>query len=387
MEILVNRLIVKVSSVVVVLVILFIIFHHHKTLSNMSIVAVKEGNITSKIVAVGNIVPHHSVIIKSIVSGKVGKLYHDAGDKVVKGEKLLEVEPAVEPETYATDKQQLNEDIISQQSAKQTLKQYEFLIENKAISGNDKNYLAAKTTFEKAVSVRKLAEQKVALDEKGMALIAGKRVSNTVISPIDGFILQRLVDVGDPVVGQTSAQSANALFTIANMNDLVFIGQVSEIDAAKIHNNMPAKIQVAAFPHDKIKGELLKISLQSVEDDEQNSPTNNSNATTNQNSPFNVGYHVEIGHLNIPTNILLRAGFSATATIVVKKLNHVLLIPEQALHFSKNKNFVWVPAKNHNHAKKQIIKIGLSDGVNAQVLAGLKLKQKIYLNYQSPSKQ
>src|SRR5690606_34295053 len=98
--------------------------------------------------------------------------------------------------------------------------------------------------------------------------------------------------------------------------------------------------------------------------------SSNSSSSSSSNSPFNVGFNIELNQLQFPKGIQLRAGYSATAEITIKKADHVLMIPERMLSFKDEKVFVNILNKKNKIEEKEI-KIGISDGINAEVLAGL----------------
>lgn len=355
------------------------------TAANNNIVTVSVGNISEVVTAVGNITPKQLIAVRTPISGTVLQIFHDYGDYVTQGETLLTLQPQPAPADYASAKQQVAEDLVAQQTALANLQRYEFLLKNNAISANDQDYANAKQTYETDKLTTELDQQKFDLLQPGKTTNINGVIANVVVAPISGYILQRNVDVGGAVTGESSAQTGDTLFTIADMNNLIFEGQVSEIDVAKIHKNMPALITVAALPNLKISGELTNIALQSVEAGASTTTSNNSNNSNNNtnNNPFNVGFDVWITNLKIPTNTKLLAGFSATANITIKTKTHVLLIPERALQFDNNKTFVLLFQGKKQQPIKKYITVGISDGINAEVVKGLTLGQQIVVTTDS----
>jgi HlyD family secretion protein len=338
-------------------------------------VTTSKGDITAKITAVGSIVPLKTATIKSPISGTVETLFRDEGDYVKKGEPLLKVNPQPTPSDYATKKQNVAMALAREQKDKLDLARYQYLLKQGVISKKYELYQEAQKTYQVDHEQRILDEQLLSLIVQGKAIINGKEIGNTIVSPSNGFVVERDVNVGDPVVSQSDFQAGNALMVVADMNDLVFQGQVSETDTAKLAMDMPASITVAAYPEQQIKGEITKLSLQSTQMTASNTPLNSA-SNTKSSSPFNVGFNVQIGKLNLPSTIKLRSGYSATAEIVTAKLTQVLMIPERVLQFEKDQNYVWVLNKE-NKPEKRTIKIGLSDGVNVQVLSGLEEGERV----------
>lgn len=367
--------IITISSVCFISIIVVCLLLMPSKDQDFKLVKVKIGEINDKIEAIGTIIPRHSITVKSAISGTVKDLLHDEGELVKKDEKLMEVQPDPTPMDYAKEKQTLEQAIIAKKSAQKEYSRYKFLVSRKVISANDSELLAAKAKYETAISQYKLAKQNVALIEQGKTTIAGRVVSNSVVSPIDGYILQRKVDVGDPIVGDSTVQEATTIFQIANMQDLIFSGQIDELDAAKIQLGMPATIEVAANTRVKIHGKITKIGLQSVQTSNLKLPAM---PVAQPNTLFNVGFTIEIGDLQIPSGVLLRSGYSATATIVSKRIKNAMILPETAIIFANKQAYVWL--LHHNKPQKTFIQIGLSDGINVQVIKGLKVGDRVVIS-------
>jgi len=360
-----------IIAVVVILLLVggYFLFGHKSKTAPQPTVAVTKGNITEKAQAVGYIKPRHSITVKSQVDGIVAEIFHDEGEYVKKGEPLLTVKPAPAPANYATTYEGLQEALATERSAYKDLQRYKEALKKGLITRSYTDYIGTEKTYETAKAQRILAAQKLALLDKGKTQVGKQIIANVIDSPINGYILDKIVDVGDPVLSLSSAQASTALFTIANMNDLMFEGDVDEMDANKIHLTMPVTVTVGAIPNQKITGKLTQISLQS----EQESVSGAADA----NSPFNVGFKIEVTNLQIPTNVDLRAGYSATADINIKTVQNVLILPERVIQFDGVKPYVLLPSADKTTPKKQYIKIGLSDGMNAEITQGVTEGQKV----------
>jgi HlyD family secretion protein len=348
---------------------------YHFKFSNQNreqdIVTLKRGSVEEKVIAVGNIVPKHAISVKSTIPGIVGTLFHEEGDYVEQGALLLQVTPSPTPQSMAESHADVKEHLAITEQAKEHKKRLEQLL--KLNIETPDNYALAVKDLATASAKLEMSQQKLALLQNGEATIAGKNIKTTVVSPISGYILARNVDVGDPVVPLTDAQQGTVLFVIANMQDLIFKGIVNEIDVAKISSNMPVNISIAALPDLKVKAVLSKISLQSNTTD----TSRDSSSSANTNNPFNVGFNVELNALQLPKNFKLRAGYSATAEITIKHVQNVLTLPERVLIFKDDKTYVNLPDKSGKAFKPQEIKLGASDGINVEVMAGLSEGEKV----------
>ncbi|MBN1684656.1 MAG: efflux RND transporter periplasmic adaptor subunit [Gammaproteobacteria bacterium] len=343
----------------------FYLHLQHKPKPVVATISVKVGNLTETSEAVGYIEPVHAITVKSQIDGTVAKLYHDEGDYVKKGEPLVEIKPAPEPAIYAQTYEAFKEATAVELSAQKDFDRYEEALKKGLITKNYTAYIEAKRTLDTAKLQRILADQRLALLDKGHTQVGGKVLANLVKSPVDGYILVRGVDVGDPVLSLSSPQASTTLFSMANMQDLMFQGTVDEIDASKIKEGMPAQITVGASPDKPIEGMLSKIALQAESADE----------STALASPFNVGFKVQITQLKIPKDLKLRSGYSATAIINIRTLKNILLLPATAVNFRDGNPYVLLP--DPVKPKEQAIKVGASDGMNIQIIEGLKEGEKV----------
>lgn len=325
-------------------------------------ISIKKGTVKEKIIAVGSIVPQHTISVKSNISGIVGQLFHEEGEYVEQGALLMQVLPSPTPQSIAEAHANVKEQAAVVAQAESHRQRLEQLL--KLSLETPDNYAVAVKDVAMNKARLEMAEQKLALLQNGETKIAGKNIKTMIQSPISGYILQRNVDLGDPVVPLTDSQAGTVLFVIANMEDLIFKGLVNEVDVAKISSGMIANIKVAAIPDANITGTLRKVDLQA----------NNTNAatTTTTTSPFNVGFNIELNHLTLPKDIKLRSGYSATAEITVKQVDNVLVIPERVLIFKEDKVFVNLqPKKNEKKPEEKEVVLGLSDGIHAEVKSGL----------------
>lgn len=359
---------VAIGLIVVVFICLFFYSCSSRNETTQDTVVVKKGTVKEKVIAVGSIVPKHAVSVKSNISGIVGQLFHEEGDYIDQGALLLQVQPSPTPQSIAQAHADVKEHLAIFDQTNSHQKRIEKLVKM-ALETPD-NYAVAVKDTATAKARLEMAQQKLALIQNGETTIAGKNIKTMINSPISGYILQRKVDVGDPVVPLTDMQEGTVLLIIANMQDLIFKGVVNEIDVAKIQPGMIANVSIAAIPNSKVKGTLRKVDLQSA----------TTSAGSTASSPFNVGFNIELNELQVPKEVKLRAGFSATAEITVKEAENVLVIPERLLVFKDNKIFVNVLAKPGKKPTSQEIKLGISDGIYVQVVEGLKEGQIIVDN-------
>jgi len=324
--------------------------------ATLAVVKVQRGTIVDKALAIGTIEPENEVSVKSKISGVVKRLFVEEGDYVNKGDPLLEVQPEPTPLELAEAKRQAELARIEMDNLHRELQRQEQLKNKGLIS--EQQFEDLQRQFREAELRYKIASEKLALLEKGKVQIADTAIETVIRAPVAGYVLERAIEVGDPVVPLTSFQEGTVLMKIADMGNLVFKGTVDEIDVGKLKEGMKADIQIGALPNAKLTGTLTKISLKAQKRE---------NATV---------FPVEIA-LDKANKVVLRAGYSANATIIIQKRENVLMIPERVVTFRDGKAYVRVKGPDGQPVEKEI-EVGLSNAINIEVVSGLKEGDEVF---------
>lgn len=374
-----------ISIIILIVVIIIIVLgvkSSHKA-KPQELLSVTRGSITEQATAVGSIVPDNTTTVKSQVEGNVSHIYYNSGDYVHKGDTLMRLKPNPAPLSIAQYVAQVDQYKAKVVSDKEVLKNLKMLLDKGVISKNYSAYSSAVAQLKADQAALDFNQQNLDILRKGQAVIAGEKMESDIKSPINGYILQRNVDLGDPVTPMAGYQNATILYTIADMDRPIFQGTVDEIDAGKIKLKMPVNIVVGALPKVILQGTLTRFSLQS---DNQNNIINQKNgmltptsSTAAASGPFNVGFQVKVQDFNVPKGVDLRSGYSATAQIIIRTLKNILVLPERALVFKEGKVYVHLPKldpKTNMPVTKEV-KIGVSDGMNVQILDGLSEGDKV----------
>ena len=326
---------------------------------DMKLVTVEKGSITEKALAVGQIQPRQKFSVKSKISGLVKRCLVNVGDKVKPGDPLFEIAPDPTPQELTDVDRQLDSSRASYERARSEFERSQQLSQQGVLPKSDLD--VKREAFELAKVAVAKAEQQRDLTRKGRSSTEGIDMESIIRSPAAGTVLTRAVNPGDPVVPLTSYQPGTELAAIADMSDLIFKGTVDEIDVGKLHLGLPARIKVGALPSDVVTGKIARIAPQAQQKE---------GATL---------FDVEI-ELDPTSNITLRAGYSANADLIIREKKDVPTIPERVVIFEDGgkKTFVEVPsAKPKEPPKKTEIKLGISDGLNTEVVAGLALGAKV----------
>ena len=312
-------------------------------------VVVERGTITAKALAVGTIEPEVEISVKSKVSGVVQRAFAEEGDYVEAGAPLLEIRPDPTPLELVEARRALELRGIEVENLRRERDRARILAERDLAP--QQQLETAERAYQEAALQLTTARERLQLLETGRVKSENGTVESVVRSPITGYLLQKMVEVGDPVVPLSTYQEGTVLMTMADMGRLVFRGTVDEIDVGRLHEGMPVSISVGALPGHMVGGSLVRISLK---------------AQTEESATV---FPVEIS-IEAPEEVRLRAGFSANADILVEERNDVLVIPERVVTFEGDSAWVEVPGPSGTRERRSI-RTGLSDAIHVEVLSGL----------------
>ena len=319
----------------------------------LTLVDVTTGAITEKAIAVGKIEPRLKFAVKSKISGIVKKSYFEVGQQVRAGDVLFEIVPDPTPAEVLDAQRGVEMADTSFARAEADYRRAEQLSASGILPRGDLD--VKREAFERARITLEQANDNLELVKKGKVTSGSTSMESVVRAPAGGTLLSRLVNPGDPVVPLSSYQAGTDLATIADMRELIFRGTVDEIDVGKLTEGLPARLKVGALPDAAVTGKLTRIAPQAIERD---------NAKL-----FEVELELDPGQ-----TVVLRSGYSANADLVIREKNEVLLVPERLITFEDGgkKAFVELPGLlPKDPPRKTEITIGLSDGLNVEVLSGV----------------
>lgn len=322
--------------------------------AEVKLVAASRGDIQEKALAVGTIEPEKEIKVKSTIPGIVAEVLFKVGDPVKAGAPLFKISPNPTPLEYVESRRAMELAEVTMLKLKGDWTRQLELYKGNLVSKSDMD--AIEGAYREAELRYRTSAERFELLEKGRIRMANRDINSLLNAPIGGIILSQSVFQGDPVVPLTNYQPGTELCSLADMGSLLFKGTVDEIDVGKIADGMPAEIQIGALPEAKIPGRVDRIFPKAKKE---------GNATL-----FDIWILIEPG-----PGTKLRAGFSATASIRIRESRGVVLIPERLVLFEDGKKLVEVP--DGESTKKVEIKTGLSDGLNIEVLDGLKEGDKV----------
>lgn len=312
-------------------------------------------NIIKKTVATGSVVPRKEIEIKPQESGIITEIYVEAGDKVTKGDLIAKIQIIPEMIQVNNAEAQLRKAEISYKNAEIEFKRKQDLYKTGVIPESE--YLEERLRFDTALADKDAAENNLQLIKEGVTANMKTQTNTLIRSTINGMVLDVPVKEGNSVIKSNTFNDGTTVAIIADMSKMVFEGKVDETEVGKIRQGMDLLLSIGAIEDQKYDATLESIAPKGVEE--------------NGAIQFEIKAAVELKE-----GQFIRAGYSATADIVLDRRDSVMAIKEKLITFSNDSAFVEIET-GEQLFEKRLIKTGLSDGIKIEVTEGLGKEDKI----------
>ena len=315
-------------------------------------------DLTQTTVATGNIEPRDEVEIKPQISGIIAEVYKEAGEKVAKGEIIAKVKviPELGELNSAESRVRLAE--VNGEQYEIDLERMEKLYAHDLVSKED--YEQSLLTAKQGREEIQAAKDNLQIVKEGITQSTASLSSTLIRSTIDGLILDVPIKVGNSVIMSNTFNDGTTIATVADMNDLIFRGNVDETEVGKISEGMPVKITLGALQNMPFEAVLEYISPKSTE-----------NNGANQ-------FEIKAA-ISVPDNVTIRSGYSANAAMDLSHVEGVIAIPESCIEFAGDSTFVYVlksGSKRQKFERRNVV-TGVSDGIMIEVKSGLNVDEKV----------
>ena len=313
------------------------------------------GTIAKSTVVTGKIQPRDEVNVKAQISGIVAELYKQAGDQVKENEVIakLKVIPEMSQLSSAQSRVRLSE--VNLKQAQTNYEREKKLFDQQLVSAE---------SFEQVAQALKQAQEEYAASQEALEIVrdgvssSNKSGSSTLVrSSVAGLILDIPVKVGNTVINSNTFNDGTTIATVADMDDLIFDGNIDETEVGRLHIGLPVIITVGALQDLHFDAALEYIAPKATE--------------SNGTNLFEIKATVKV-----PSDITIRSGYSANAEIELQRVENVLMIPESAIQFDGDDTFVYVLKADGTYENRPV-ETGLSDGVNIEIKSGLSLEDKV----------
>lgn len=375
----IRRIIILILIIGIAVALYFFFRSSNVVTTTLNTKMIEVGVISNSVTATGTIEPISTVEVGTQVSGNIDKLYVDYNSVVKKGQLLAELDKTVLLSTLKTQENSLASAENELDYQKKNYERTKGLYEKKLVS--DSEYETAEYQYKTALYSYNRAKEQVVTAETNLSYA-------TIYSPIDGVVLSKSVQEGQTVAASFSTPT---LFTIAeDLTQMQVIADVDEADIGQVKEGQSVEFTVDAFPDDVFSGTVTQIRLEAQ-------------VTSNV-----VTYNVVIEAPN--PELKLMPGLTANINIYTLYMDSVLLLPVKAATYmpstaeapkkgkqgpppdmeegnppadiadaqfptlsqnnNENTKMVWL--KDGDNKKPCRVSVGISDGINYQVLDGLK---------------
>ena len=309
-------------------------------------------------IATGKLEPRDEVQIKPQISGIIAEVYKEAGETIKKGEVIAKVKVIPELGSLNSAESRVRLAELNGKQCETDLERMEKLYQSKLVSSEEyeKTLLAARQAREELQT----AKDNLQIVKEGITQSSASFSSTLIRSTIDGLILDVPIKVGNSVIMSNTFNDGTTIASVANMNDLIFRGNIDETEVGRISEGMPILLTIGALQDLTFDATLEYISPKGVEENGANQ--------------FEIKAAVVA-----PDSVRIRSGYSANAEIVLERASQTLAVPESAVEFKEDSTFVYVLTDSlpTQQFERRAITTGLSDGLKIAVKSGLKAGDKV----------
>ncbi len=307
------------------------------------------GDIINKSVATGSIIPREEVIIKPQVSGIITEVYLEAGTLVKAGQEIAKIQVIPDMVSLNNAENRVEVARLSMNNSKLDFERNEKLYKNNVISSSE--FQRFELAYRNAQQELEAAQDNLQIVREGASKKKGSTALNIVKATVSGMVLDVPVKVGNQVIESNNFNEGTTIASIADMKDLIFEGKIDESEVGKIKEGMDILLTVGAIENKQFNARLEYISPKGVEE--------------NGAIQFVIKAKVLLDSADF-----IRAGYSANADIVLSRKDSVLSIKEKLLQFEDGKPYIEVATGDQQFERREV-KLGLSDGINVEVLEGV----------------
>jgi HlyD family secretion protein len=323
-------------------------------------------DVVKKTVATGAIVPRQEVEIKPRLSGVIETLFVEPGKLVKTGDPIAKIRIVPNAASLNQAEATVRTAQIAFDNARRELDRNQSLYAQGVVPEAELSRF--RTDFSLRQQDLTSATQNLQIVRDGQTRTAQKNSNVVVASTVDGMVIDVPIKVGFSVIESNNFNPGTTIALVADMDDLIFQGQVDESEVGKIKVGNTLKIKIGALESEEFIGTLEFI------------------APKGKTVDGAIQFEIRAAIVKKPA-VFIRAGYSANADVVLAEKKQVLAIREALITYEQ--------AKGHDPAKdgpgkatveietapqtfaKREVKLGVSDGINVEVLSGITKTDKL----------
>jgi len=350
----------NIGIIVLILGLLFAIAYFVRTNSTSAIEYDTTTAFTSSIqktsVVTGKVIPEDEVEIKPQLNGIIQQILVEEGDVVQNGALIAVIKVVPDERSVYGAQSQVNGARLNVQNAERQMERAKELFAKQIISQQE--YEDRSLSFNTAKENLKAAENDLEIIRNGS--VSGSSTANTNIrATVSGTILEIPVKLGDQVIAANNFNAGTSVAIIADLSKMIFEGKVDEAEVGKLEVGQDLKISMAAIPEKEFEAKLKFVAPKGTEEGGA------------------VQFKIE-ADVTLDENSFVRAGYSANAIMSIGQKENILCINESLLQFNRitDKPFVEILKEDGSFVTKDV-EVGISDGINVEILKGVKEGDKI----------
>ena len=318
----------------------------------------KRMDIRKTTVVTGKIEPRNEVNVKPQISGIITELLKEAGDVVQEGEVIAKVKVIPDMGQLSAAQARVRLAEINERQARTDYEREKILYDKGLVSADE---------YDKIAQAWRQTKEEVSASTDNLEVVrdgvsrSNASASSTLIrSTITGLILDIPVKVGNSVILANTFNDGTTIATVANMNDLIFRGNIDETEVGRLVPGMTMKITIGALQDLSFDARLEYISPKA----------------TDQNGANQFEIKAAV---NVPGGEKIRSGYSANAEVVLDEVRNAMSLPESVIEFDQKKTYVYIVSGSgdNSNTPRREVKTGLSDGINIEIKSGVKAGERV----------
>jgi HlyD family secretion protein len=310
-------------------------------------------------VVTGKIEPRNEVNVKPQISGIITEILKEAGETVQEGEVIAKVKVIPDMGSLSAAQSRLRLAEINRKQAQTDYDREKTLFDKGLVAADEYDKIAQ--ALRQAREEVDAAQDNLEVVRDGVSKSNASASSTLIRSTITGLILDIPVKVGNSVILANTFNDGTTIATVANMNDLIFRGNIDETEVGRLSTGMTMKITIGALQDLKFDARLEYIAPKA----------------TDQNGANQFEIKAAV---NLPSNATnIRSGYSANAEIVLAEAKNVLAVQESAIEFDGDDTYVYVIKGDGDKQtyERRKVQTGISDGIHIEIRSGVKPNERI----------
>lgn len=341
-----------ITFLLLIFVLKFFVDKNSKAVIDYKTEAPFKTSIATKTVATGKVNPEEEIELKPQISGIVNEIMVEEGDVVKKGDLIAKIRVVPNAQNLASAQGRVKTARLSYDNSKTLYDRNKALFEKGVISKQD--FENSELSFNQARQNYNQAQNDYQIIKNGSIAGMGSAANTNIVAQIPGTILEIPVREGDQVIESNNFNAGTTIATIADMSKMIFEGKVDEAEVGKLNEGRELVIKLGAVEEKEFPAKLTFVAPKGKEE---------SGAVQ-----FTIKADVTLDN-----ETYVRAGYSANAEIELEKRDSVLAIKESLLQFDRKTEEPYVEIQNGDQKfERKEVKLGISDGINVEILEGLK---------------